>query len=178
MRYSSKPVGWRNESYRHYLASKRVSTTIKKKNRAQLKKWGFDKSDIDEIYTKRGTGELLGVYSENKGRGEAVSNDILKRYEVVGALTNEQARKYFANKMTAQDFEEMIEFAKERKEHLEKVKSELVGPLVRHKIFGESFNGNEEEIMRKAEIIQKKIDNLDKDIEYYGGMSLKKRIED
>ena len=30
MRYSSKPVGWRNESHRHYLAAKGISTSRNK----------------------------------------------------------------------------------------------------------------------------------------------------
>ena len=45
MRFSNKPVGWRNDSYRHYLAAKGVST-VPKKYMAELPKKTVTKYQI------------------------------------------------------------------------------------------------------------------------------------
>jgi len=89
-----RPVGWRNESHRHYLAAKGISTSIKKQNRSLLKKWKMTKTS--EVYVDKLTGRVVAAYDKKKGSGDAVPDDVLKKSDII--LVKDSSSKYFAAK--------------------------------------------------------------------------------
>ena len=90
--FRNKPVGWRNESHRHYLAAKGISTKLKMQNRKLLNKWKM--LDADEVYVDKKTGKVVAAYDKANGVGEALSDDVLKSDDIVLAKKG----KYFASK--------------------------------------------------------------------------------
>ena len=114
MRYSSKPVGWRNESYRHYLAAKGISTkkysankylatpfdaAIAKwdKTRSEQKELAIEQAEIqDEVYGKL-TPEQEAVLEsvERKGYATPDESDAYREAETVkNKITGETGRRY------------------------------------------------------------------------------------
>ena len=43
--------GWFNDSYRHYLAGKGISSSVRKKNKKLRADWGFrNMREVEELY--------------------------------------------------------------------------------------------------------------------------------
>ena len=78
MRYSSKPVGWRNESHRHYLAAKGISM---KKYMATNESWDKYKERQME-FVKMQKEELIdGLFSAHEEGDEHKFNSLKEEYE-------------------------------------------------------------------------------------------------
>jgi len=94
--FRSKPVGWRGESHRHYLAAKGISTKVKLENRARLKKWNLPKAA--KVYVDETTGKVVAAYDAEIGEGKAVSK---KRLDIANENGIKRVTKrdgYFATK--------------------------------------------------------------------------------
>jgi hypothetical protein len=77
-----KRIGWRGESYRHYLASKGVSTGVRKQNRALLKSWQLGK--LQKLYVDETTGKV--VAAEGSKNSDAVNDKILQPLSKAGKI--------------------------------------------------------------------------------------------
>ena len=78
MRYSSKPVGWRNESHRHYLAAKGIST---KKYLAKNESWNEYKERQTEFVKMQKEEIIDGLFSAHEEGDEDRFNRLKEEYE-------------------------------------------------------------------------------------------------
>jgi hypothetical protein len=93
--------GWFGESYRHYLAAKGLSSSVKEENRALLKKWQLPKSAT--LYVEEASGKLVAGHDKKSGKGEALSQARIDRAQeskggIRGVSMSAAKGKYFGVK--------------------------------------------------------------------------------